>query len=66
MYDPHDITTLSGIDTTQVKPFELMLKVNNDLIYPGSTDVTSTMYIFLHHDVMVQYRFGQVETAGWG
>jgi hypothetical protein len=24
------------------------------------------MYVFLHHDVLVHYKYGTVESAGWG
>lgn len=51
-YDPHG-ERLSGIDTTQVRPIELVLDVNSDNILNGDFNKNSTMYVLLHHDVLV-------------
>lgn len=66
MSDPFDRSVLSGIDTTKVRPIELVLDVNKDINYPGDFMLPSTMHILLHHDILVNYKLGGVETAGFG
>lgn len=46
----HDDTTLTGTNTTRVRPIELNVKVDpNSVGYPRD----STMFIFLHHDFYI-------------
>jgi hypothetical protein len=61
-----DSTILTGIDTTGARPFEIALRTNKDVKYDGDYNEPSTMYVFLHHDVLVHYKYGTVESAGWG
>ena len=61
--DPHDHSVLSGFDTTRVRPIEMLLDA-----YGGVGDQTrsSTMYVLLHHDLLVQFTSKGIETVGFG
>lgn len=66
MADPFDDSVLTGMDTTAVRPIELQLDVINDQKYGSGFTRSSTMYILLHHDLLVMYTNQGVVTVGTG
>lgn len=66
LYDNKDISVLSGLDTTKVRPIELVLDVASDTFNNGDFALPSTMYVFLHHDVLVNFKNTGTETVGYG
>lgn len=61
--DPYDNTVLSGLDTTRVRPIELII---DNYTNAGVQQRPSTMYVTLHHDVLVSYGVNGIETVGYG
>jgi hypothetical protein len=47
--NPHDPDVLSGLDTTQKRPIELIIKGSDTDKFPRD----STMYVMLNHDFYV-------------
>lgn len=62
MSDPNDLTVLSGMDLNEVKPIELILDYNQG----GDFQLSSTMYIFIHYDMLVQFSNSGIMVAGKG
>lgn len=60
--NPFDPDTLSGLDTTKVRPIELVIK-GTDLNKFG---YDSTMYVMYWHDFYVQLTNEGVNTFGQG
>lgn len=64
--DNGDNSVLSGLDTTRVRPIELVLRTANDQVNNGDFTLSSTMYIFLVHDILVSFKQGGMDAVGFG
>lgn len=54
---------LTGIDTTKFRPIELLIESAPDSVL---TPTQSTMFVFLHHDLLVRFSIDGITTAGYG
>lgn len=61
--DPFDDSVLTGINTTNFRPIELMTRSAGDVVV---TPTATTMYIFLYHDLIVRFSREGIYTAGYG
>jgi hypothetical protein len=60
--DKKNDDTMTGMDTTKVRPIELILKSDDPLIYPRQ----STMYVMFLSDYIVSFGANDTITEGAG
>ena len=60
--NPNDPDVLSGLNTTQKRPIELIVKANDTNKFPRD----STMFVMLNHDFYVQFTLQGTKTYGSG
>lgn len=60
--DKTDDETMTGIDTTRVRPIELILKTDETSVFPRG----STMYTMFLSDFIVTFQDGETLTEGQG
>ena len=60
--NPMDPDVLSGLDTTQKRPIELIIKGTDTNKFARD----STMYVMLNHDFYVQFSLNGTKTFGQG
>lgn len=60
--DKYNDNTMTGIDTTKVRPIELILKTDDPNYYPRG----STMYVMFLSDFIVTFGNGDTSTEGAG
>lgn len=60
--DKKNDDTMTGIDTTQVRPIELILKSDDPNTYPRN----STMYVMFLSDFIVTFNENETSTEGQG
>lgn len=64
--DQHDHSVLSGLDTTKVRPIELVLQSQSDSFNNGDFNKPSTLMMFLVHDILVSFKMGELDAVGFG
>ena len=60
--DKRNDDVMTGIDTTKVRPIELILKSDDPNVYPNA----STMYVMFLSDFIVSFGNGDTSTEGAG
>ena len=60
--DKKNDDTMTGLDTTKVRPIELILKSEDSVVYPRN----STMYVVFLNDFIVSFNGNETSTEGQG